>query len=65
MAIVMTHRCCQEILCNVCSAVVGKWYTTELPRHSLARDNFCLDVNAMDRQVQRCHSFLVIFLHSA
>ena len=54
MAVVMTHRCCQEISCDACSAVVGKLYATELPaqyeRHSLARKNFCLDVNAMKRQ---------------
>ena len=57
MAIAMTHRCCQVILCKVCSAVVGKRYATELPGHSLARNNFCLDVDAMNRQEQCCHSF--------
>ena len=65
VAIVMTHRCCQGISCNVCGAVVGKRYATELPRHSLARNNFCLDVNAMSRQVRCCHSFSAILIQSA
>ena len=56
MAIAVTRRYCQEISCSACSAVVGKQYVTQLPRHSLARDNFCLDVNSMNRQVRRCHS---------
>ena len=60
MAIAMTHRCYQDISCNACSAVVGKQYATELPRHDLAKYYFCLDVGALNRQVQRWHDFPMI-----